>query len=100
MNLVELDRFLPRDRRARGGFLSSAAAAVARWIGIDPISRAEKRLHAMTDGQLADIGITRVQIAQAVRYGRNAVTERGAEIIPMRRRPTRPSGGPDVPHAA
>ncbi|UEM24978.1 DUF1127 domain-containing protein (plasmid) [Skermanella mucosa] len=100
MNLVELDRFLPRSRLARRGLLPAAAAVVARWIGLDPISRAEKRLHEMTDGQLADIGITRAQIADAVRYGRGAPSGRCAEIIPMRRRPTRPSGGPDVPHAA
>jgi uncharacterized protein YjiS (DUF1127 family) len=100
MNLVELDRYLVRGDRARRGPVSSLVGRIARLIGADPLSRAEKRLRRMTDEQLADIGVTRWQIPEAVRFGRNALSQGGAEIIPLPSRTRHASGGPDWPRAA
>jgi hypothetical protein len=78
------------------------ASVLARLTGLDPISRAERTLSQMPDELLADMGIKRAEIADAVRFGRGDESRTGAQakIIELRRPSGRPDGGPDVPRAA
>ena len=102
MNLVTLNLTQNKTRVSRRGLLSGVTSALARLIGLDAISRAERTLNQLPDELLADMGIKRSEIASAVRFGREddrrAATQ--AKIIELRRPSGRPDGGPDVPRAA
>jgi len=75
---------------------------LARLTGLDTISRAERTLNQLPDELLADMGITRSEIAKAVRFGRgdDGRSDTQAKVIELRRPSVRPDGGPDVPRAA
>jgi uncharacterized protein YjiS (DUF1127 family) len=102
MNLVTLNLTQSKTCADRRGLFSEVTSALARLIGLDAISRAERTLNQLPDELLADMGIKRSEIANAVRFGREddrrAATQ--AKIIELRRPSGRPDGGPDVPRAA
>jgi uncharacterized protein YjiS (DUF1127 family) len=102
MNLITLNLTQNRTRAPRRGLLSEMASVLARLTGLDPISRAERTLNHMPDELLADMGIKRSEIADAVRFGRGDDGRTGAQakIIELRRPSGPPDGGPDVPRAA
>jgi uncharacterized protein YjiS (DUF1127 family) len=102
MNLVTLNLTQNKSQPSQRGLISEMASVLARLTGLDPISRAERTLNGLPDELLADIGIKRSEIADAVRFGRGD-DERSAtqaQIIELRRPTRRPDGGPDVPRAA
>ena len=102
MNLVTLTLTQNKTSAPRQSLFSGMASALARLTGLDPISRAERTLNDMSDELLADMGIKRSEIANAVRFGRDDDKRAGsqAKIIELRQPSVRPDGGPDVPHAA
>ncbi len=102
MNLVTLNLTQNKSQPSQQGLFSEVASVLARLTGLDPISRAERTLNGMPDELLADIGIKRSEIADAVRFGRGDDERVGqqAKIIELRRPTDRPDGGPDVPRAA
>ena len=102
MNLVTLTLTQNKTSAPRQSLFSGMASALARLTGLDPISRAERTLNDMSDELLADMGIKRSEIANAVRFGRDDDKRAGsqAKIIELRQRSIHPDGGPDVPHAA
>ena len=70
-------------------------------VKLDAASRAERTLKRLPDELLADMGINRSEIAEAVRFGRAADrVATPAKVIALRRPNNRPDGGPDVPRAA
>ena len=102
MNLVTLNLTQNKTRASRRGLFSEVTSAFARLTGLDAISRAERTLNRLPDELLADMGIKRSEIADAVRFGRDDDKRAGAQakIIELRRPSSRPDGGPDVPRAA
>jgi uncharacterized protein YjiS (DUF1127 family) len=102
MNLITLNLTQNKTRAPRRGLFSEMTSVLARLAGLDPISRAERTLNHMPDELLADMGIKRSEIADAVRFGRGDDGRTGAQakIIELRRPSGRPDGGPDVPRAA
>jgi uncharacterized protein YjiS (DUF1127 family) len=102
MNLVTLNLTENKTSAPWQSLFSGMASALARLTGLDPISRAERTLSQMPDELLADMGIKRSEIADAVRFGRGdeSRTVAQAKIIELRRPSVRPDGGPDVPRAA
>jgi uncharacterized protein YjiS (DUF1127 family) len=102
MNLITLNLTHAKARQSRHHLLSEVTSILARWVGLDSISRAERTLNGMTDELLADIGIKRSEIDHAVRYGRSDDDRsvQQAKIISLHRPTNRPDGGPDVPRAA
>jgi len=72
--------------RALAWPLRLGAEALARYRAARALARDEAALMEMSDHELADIGISRAEIAHAVRHGRGAVHRaRGdeAEIVPF-----------------
>ena len=102
MNLITLNLTQNQTRAPRQGLFSKMTSILAHLIGLDPISRAERTLNHMPDELLADMGIRRSEIANAVRFGRgdDRRTVAQAKIIELRRPSGHPDGGPDVPRAA
>jgi uncharacterized protein YjiS (DUF1127 family) len=102
MNLVTLNLTQNRTRASRRGLFSEVTSILARLTKLDAISRAERALNGLPDELLADMGIKRSEIADAVRFGRGDDGHSGtrAKIIELRRPVSRPDGGPDVPRAA
>jgi uncharacterized protein YjiS (DUF1127 family) len=102
MNLVTLNLTQNKTRASRRGLFSEVTSALARLTGLDAISRAERTLNRLPDELLADMGIKRSEIADAVRFGRDDDKRAGAQakIVELRRPSSRSDGGPDVPRAA
>lgn len=102
MNLVTLNLTQNKTRASRRGLFSEVTSILARLTKLDEISRAERTLNGLPDELLADMGIKRSEIADAVRFGRGDDGRSGtrAKIIELRRPVSRPDGGPDVPRAA
>ena len=101
MNLVTLNLTHSKTPAPRRHPLSGMTAMLARLVKLDAASRAERTLKRLPDELLADMGINRSEIAEAVRFGRaddRAATP--AKVIALRRPNNRPDGGPDVPRAA
>lgn len=54
--------------------LDGMARSAAGWLGRRAATRrARAALHAMTDAELADVGLTRAAIETALRHGRRGV---------------------------
>jgi uncharacterized protein YjiS (DUF1127 family) len=102
MNLVTLNLTRNKTIPSRRRLFSEVTSMLARLTGLDPISRAERTLNGLPDELLADMGIERSEIADAVRFGRgdDGRASAQAKIIELRRPSGRPDGGPDVPRAA
>ncbi|GEO42340.1 uncharacterized protein YjiS (DUF1127 family) [Skermanella aerolata] len=102
MNLVTLNPAYAKTRAPRRHLFSGVTSMLARLIKLDAISRAERTLNRLPDELLADMGIKRYEIAEAVRFGRADDSRAGApaKIIALRRPNGRPDGGPDMPRAA
>lgn len=87
-SVTRKDVLAPRHRELTGGrivgTLQNALASLRRWYtAIDERLAREREtreaiehLEAMSDAQLRDIGITRADIADAVRFGRHYYLER------------------------
>lgn len=101
MNLITLNLTQNKTRPSQGLF-SGVTSILARLTKLDSISRAERTLNGLPDELLADMGIKRCEIADAVRFGRGDDRRAGAQakIIELRRPSSRSDGDPDVPHAA
>jgi len=63
MNLVTLNLAHTKTRPPRRRLISGITSMLARWIGLDSASRAERALNGMPDELLADLGIGRSEIA-------------------------------------
>jgi uncharacterized protein YjiS (DUF1127 family) len=101
MNLVTLNLTQSKTPAPRWHLLSDMASILARLVKLDAVSRAERTLNRLPDELLADMGISRWEIAEAVRLGRAADrAATPAKVIALRRPNKRPDGGPDVPRAA
>ena len=101
MNLVTLNLTHSKTPAPRRHLLSDMTAMLARLVKLDAASRAERTLKRLPDELLADMGINRSEIAEAVRFGRaDDRTATPAKVIALRRPNNRPDGGPDVPRAA
>jgi uncharacterized protein YjiS (DUF1127 family) len=102
MNLVTLNLTQNKTRASRRGLFSEVASMLARLTKLDAISRAERTLSRLPDELLADMGIKRSEIAEAVRFGRgdDGRASAQANIIELRRPSRYPDGGPDVPRVA
>ena len=101
MNLVTLNLTHSKTPAPRRHLLSDMASMLARLVKLDAVSRAERTLNRLPDELLADMGISRSEIAEAVRLGRAADRAAApAKVIALRRPNNRPDGGPDVPRAA
>src|SRR3954469_19946799 len=70
MNLVTLNLTRNTSPPSRPRLFSSVTSMLAPLTGLDTISRAERTLNQLPDELLADMGITRSEIAEAVRFGR------------------------------
>ena len=89
MNLVTLNLTQNKIRASRRGLFSEVTSILARLTKLDAISRAERTLSRLPDELLADMGIKRSEIADAVRFGRRddgcAGAGARAKIIELRR---------------
>ena len=100
MNLVTLNLTQNKSQpTARSAFRDGLDAGTLDRL--DPISRAERTLNGLPDELLADMGIKRSEIADAVRFGRGddrraALRRRSSSCAgrqPPGRRPRRPARG-------